>query len=120
MVAHRSSDLVEVEGVTWRFAKSESDLQDQLQAKHHQPILSLTTLVREQLLGWLTVLDPMTLIAKPLNEQYEQLLELFDELGIATLLDGLFQKIESLDQEIQTGLDQLGGAFVGLIAAIPL
>ena len=118
MVAHRSSDLVRVKDVTWGFA--EPDLQAQLQANHHQPILSLTTLVREELLGWLTVLDPMTLIAEPLNEQYEQLLELFDELGITTLLDGLFQKIESLDQEIQTGLDQLGTAFVGLIAAIPL
>lgn len=115
MIADRSSDLVSVDEVTWRLAD-----QPELEATQTQPILSLITLVQEELLGLLQVLDPVQLIAKPLDEQYERIVELFDELEIATLLDAFFKKIESLDQDINAGLEEIGGAFGGLLSAMPL
>jgi hypothetical protein len=115
MIADRSSNLVGVDGVTWRIPS-----QTELQATHTQPILSLITLVQEELLGLLQVLDPMQLIAEPLNDQYARMVELFDELGLATLLDAFLKKIEGLDQDMKAGLDQLGGALGGLISAMPL
>lgn len=114
IVPGRASDIVAVTGVTWRVVDH-----PELQATHSQEILSLTTLVQEQLLGMLTVFNPVKLIAEPLNEQYQKIVQLFDDLGIAKLFDTFFQKIESIDQEIAAGLDRLGGAFGGLLSAMP-
>jgi hypothetical protein len=115
MVSGRASDIVGIADVTWRVAEH-----TELQAMHQQPILSLITLVQEEMLGILQVFDPVKLIAEPLNEQYAKIMQLFDELGLATLLDALFQKIESLDRDIQTGLGKVGIAFNSLVAAMPL
>ena len=115
IVSGRFGDIVGIEGVTWRVAD-----QPDLKASHDRPILSLITIVQEELLGILKVFDPVKLIAEPLNEQYQKILKLFDDLGIVKLFDALFKKIESIDQEIEAGLDRLRGAFGGLVAAIPL
>lgn len=115
IVSGRFGDIVGLEGVTWRVAD-----QRDLTASHDRPILSLITIVQEEMLGILKVFDPVKLIAEPLNEQYQKILKLFDDLGIVKLFDTLFKKIDSIDQEIEAGLDRLGGAFGGLVAAIPL
>ncbi|MFK8184563.1 MAG: hypothetical protein AB8B99_14410 [Phormidesmis sp.] len=115
LVTGRSSDIVGIEGVSWQVANTPG-----LEASHTQPLLSLVTLVQEELLGILSVFDPIALIADPLNEQYDKIVQLFDELGIGRLFDTFFQKIEAIDQEISSGLARVGDDFVGLVAAMPL
>ncbi len=108
------SELLAVEGVTWQAVG-----QPDLQVSQSQPILSLVTLVQQEVLGLLQQLDPVKLIAQPLNDQYAKLVQQFNQLGLTTLFDAFFKKLEGLDQEIQVGLDQLIQALSGLIAAMP-
>lgn len=115
LVTGRSSDIVGIEGVSWQVVAYPD-----LEASHTQPLLSLVTLVQEELLGILSVFDPIKLIVEPLNEQYDNIVQLFDDLGIGRLFDTFFQKIEAIDQEISSGLARVGGDFVGLVAAMPL
>lgn len=115
LVAGRSSDIVAVEGVTWQVEN-----QPELQVIQSQPILSLVTLVKEKLLGILKVFDPVELIAQPLNEQFQKIVALIQDLGITKLFDAFFEKLDCLDGEIKAGLGRLGGSFGGLVAAFPL
>lgn len=118
IVAGHQSDLNVVEGAIWQVV-GKPDLQVDLEVLQSQPILSLVTLVQQEVLGLLQKFDPMQLIAQPLNEQYAKLVKQFNELGLTTLFDVFFRKLEGLDQEIQVGLDQLIKALSGLIAAMP-
>ena len=72
------------------------------------------------LLAKLERLHPVKLIAEPLNQQFQTIVELIQNLGITTLFDALFEKLERLNGEIESGLDRMGGAFNGLVAAMPL
>ncbi|MDV3349044.1 hypothetical protein QGP82_10110 [Leptothoe sp. LEGE 181152] len=122
LVLGRAGDVIIPEDVSWQVNQAENLPKELTMAdlKQTAPILSLTTLVREVLLGKLTLFHPVELIAKPLNEQYQKIIQLKDELGIETLFDALFEKLYALSEEIETGVDKLGVSFNGLLAAMPL
>jgi hypothetical protein len=119
VIPGRSSDVVVVNGVTWRVEAGTTTLPT-LSVTHTEPILSLTTLTREVILQKLEVLNPVKLIATPLNEQYQKIKKLKDELGLDKIFDVLFKTLDSINQELKEGLDRLVVALSGLLAAIQL
>jgi hypothetical protein len=123
LIPGEGGDIVTDEGVTWKLAGAELaaiSVTRPAAPRLVDRILSLTTLVQQVLLAKLAKLHPVTLIADPLNQQFQKIVELIQNLGLTQLFDALFEKLERLNGEIETGLDRLGGAFGGLVAAMPL
>ncbi len=91
-----------------------------LVVSHDEPILSLSTFVNNVVEEKLNALHPDKIIAEPLNKEYEKIVQLKDDLGFERLLDALFDKFASIEQELKEGLERSAGAFGGVLAAIPV
>jgi len=128
LVAGTGSDIVSDEGVSWYMA--DPDLADPGLAdivvsrspaeKFSERILSLTTLVNEVLFAKLDMLHPQTLIADPLNEQFKKVVDVLESLGLRQLFDALFDALNRLNTEVEEGIDTMGEALSGVVAAMPL
>lgn len=133
LIAGESSDIVTDKDVTWqlsapdfsavavsRTAAVPTTVPITPSDSVANRVLSLVTLVKKVLLAKLEKLHPITLIAQPLDAQFQNVVALVKSLGLAELFDAFFEKLAQLSEEIETGLDKVGGAIGGVLAAMPL
>lgn len=120
LVTGRGGDIVAVEGVSWRVNMPEGSPLLALTPSHTAPILSLTTLVYDVVVAKLEVLHPAKLIAEPLNEPYQKILAIKEELGLERIFEILFAKFDRIEQDVFNGLDRSAVAFGGVLTAIPV
>ena len=66
------------------------------------------------------LLDPVKLVAEPLNEAFKKILKVLDSIGINKIFDVLLKKFGSLEQELKQGLDRSAAALSAVLAAMPL
>ena len=60
------------------------------------------------------------LLVEPLNEPYQRVLQIKEELGLDQLFILLFAKFDQLEEELFDGLDRSAAAFGSLLSAMPV
>ena len=91
-----------------------------LEPAHTAPILGLYTMCYDLILAKLEALHPDTLIAEPLNAQFEEVRRIIDSLGLDRLFDVLFSKFGHLETELFAGLNRSAVALGEVLRAVPV
>jgi len=119
LISGRGGEVVavEVEKVIWRV---ETETLKVLTVTYNEPILSLTTLSHDVIFKKLEAFHPEKIVKEALNEPYQKLVKLKNELGIDKIFEALLKALDKIDQELEEGLKQLAIALKGLLAAMPL
>ena len=68
----------------------------------------------------LKALHPQETIAKPLDNEYQKIRELQEQLNLDKIFDALIGKLDTIEQELDDGLKQTATAFNQLLQALPL
>jgi hypothetical protein len=106
--------------VEWRMNVPEGSILAALKPGHTEPLLSLYTMFHDIIIGKLQALHPEKLLVEPLNEPYQRVLQIKEELGLDRPFKLLFTKFDQLEEELFDGLDRSAAAFGSLLSAIPL
>jgi hypothetical protein len=118
-VAGRGGEVITMEGITWRVDERETALAG-LEITQTEPILSLVTLCYDVIFKQIEALHPQKLIAEPLNEIYQEIVKMLEELGLTKIFDVLFEKFATIEREIKEGLGRTATALGGVLTAMPV
>lgn len=81
---------------------------------------NLDAIYKDIVLEKLKGLHPQETIAKPLDNEYQKIRELQEQLDLDKIFDALIGKLDTLEQELDDGLKQTATAFNQLLQALPL
>ena len=80
----------------------------------------LDAIYKNIVLEKLKALHPQETIAKPLDNEYQKIRELQEQLNLDKIFDALIGKLDTIEQELDDGLKQTATAFNQLLQALPL
>lgn len=81
---------------------------------------NLDAIYKDIVLEKLKGLHPQETIAKPLDNEYQKIRELQEQLNLDKIFNALIGKLDTLEQELDDGLKQTATAFNQLLQALPL
>lgn len=85
-----------------------------------EAVEGLDDIYKNIVLEKLKALHPQETIAKPLDNEYQKIRELQEQLNLDKIFDALIGKLDTIEQELDDGLKQTATAFNQLLQALPL
>ncbi|KAA3657784.1 MAG: hypothetical protein DWQ04_27080, partial [Chloroflexi bacterium] len=84
-----------------------------------EAIQNLDGIFQDVILAKISTLHPQKTVAEPLEDAFEKILELLEMLDITKIFAALIGGLNSIEQELDEGLERTAAAFNELLAALP-
>jgi len=82
-------------------------------------IQSIDEIYQDVILAKINELHPDKTVAQPLDEAFDEILELKEAINIDKIFDALNKKMDTIGEELEEGLERSEKAFKELLAALP-